>query len=883
MAGDYKTREERRKQSKPNKKTKTKAKSGKGQIIKKAFLIVFFIGILGLVVGGTMFAIYASDAPPIDEVLLTDPVASEVLDINGDVFAVLGAENRDYVSYDDIPKEVEDAVLAIEDVRFYEHSGIDLRRLAGAVLANVTRGFGAEGASTITQQIVKLSFLSEEKTLKRKAQEAWLALKLEQNYTKEQIFEIYVNKIYYGNGIYGIETAAQFYFGKELNELELHERAFLAGVPQRPNGYDPYVYPENAEKRKDLVLTLMEMHGKISEEEMKAAQDIHVTETLIPEEDNVGKPYKYDSFVGQVIKEVEALGDYNVYADGLKIHTTLDPKAQEYTEKMLLTDEIVQFPNDEMQAGLVLLDTKTGEIRAIGGNRFKDIKRGRNYATQLSDRQPGSTIKPILDYGPAIEYLNWSTYEQIVDEPYKYSDGTKINNWDNKHYGQMTIRQALYQSRNIPALKAFQAVGSEKAKEFAANLGLPFDEVFESASIGGIENVSPMKLAGAYATFGNNGMYNQPHTVKKIVFQDGETEVVNKVTSKVAIKDSTAYMVTDMLKDVLSNKAGSTGKRAIIPGLPAAGKTGTTNYSDEEYEKYDLNRNESPVPDAWFAGYTTNYTIAVWTGYDKRSTPIPYKDQRIAMDLYKNLMSYISKDIETPDFKMPKSVVEVAVEKGTNPAKKPSKYTPKSNIVYELFVNGTQPTEESTIFDKLEAPSVSGEYNESNYQVSFTWNHPEQEEKELQFEVTLKTSDGGEQSLGTTTDTTLTIEHAEPGISYTLDVKAISKTQTSSSGTATVTVPEMEEEVPDDIPDNSENPNGNGNGNDNSNGNGNGNGNEGNQDGNTDGNNTPNPGEDNKDENTENPDENEEDVPTDTPPENGNENGNNENNRNNQN
>src|SRR5690606_6830286 len=628
----------------PNKKTKTKAKNGKGQIIKKAFLIVFFIGILGLVVGGTMFAIYASDAPPIDEVLLTDPVASEVLDINGDVFAVLGAENRDYVSYDDIPKEVEDAVLAIEDVRFYEHSGIDLRRLAGAVLANVTRGFGAEGASTITQQIVKLSFLSEEKTLKRKAQEAWLALKLEQNYTKEQIFEIYVNKIYYGNGIYGIETAAQFYFGKELNELELHERAFLAGVPQRPNGYDPYVYPENAEKRKDLVLTLMEMHGKISEEEMKAAQDIHVTETLIPEEDNVGKPYKYDSFVGQVIKEVEALGDYNVYADGLKIHTTLDPKAQEYTEKMLLTDEIVQFPNDEMQAGLVLLDTKTGEIRAIGGNRFKDIKRGRNYATQLSDRQTGSTIKPILDYGPAIEYLNWSTYEQIVDEPYKYSDGTKINNWDNKHYGQMTIRQALYQSRNIPALKAFQAVGSEKAKEFAANLGLPFDEVFESASIGGIENVSPMKLAGAYATFGNNGMYNQPHTVKKIVLQDGETEVVNKVTSKVAIKDSTAYMVTDMLKDVLSNKAGSTGKRAIIPGLPAAGKTGTTNYSDEEYEKYDLNRNESPVPDAWFAGYTTNYTIAVWTGYDKRSTPIPYKDQRIAMDLYKNLMSYISKD-----------------------------------------------------------------------------------------------------------------------------------------------------------------------------------------------------------------------------------------------
>ncbi|MFK4997784.1 transglycosylase domain-containing protein [Bacillus sp. N9] len=266
---------------------------------------------------------------------------------------------------------------------------------------------------------------------------------------------------------------------------------------------------------------------------------------------------------------------------------------------------------------MVLQDTKTGEIRAIGGNRYQDIKRGTNFATTLRDRSPGSTIKPIVDYGPAIEYLNWSTYEQIVDEPYTYSNGTAIRNFDHKHLGQMTIREALYRSRNIPALKAFQAAGREKAREFAANLGLEFDEkeFFESASIGGITNVSPLKLAGAYAAFGNNGVYNTPHTVTKIVLRDGETEVKNKIESRIAMKDSTAYMITDMLKDVISNKPGATGRLAIIPGLHAAGKTGTSNYSNEEFAKYNLSNGD--VPDSWFAGYTTNYSAAVWTGYAK--------------------------------------------------------------------------------------------------------------------------------------------------------------------------------------------------------------------------------------------------------------------------
>ncbi len=789
MSENYQSREERRRKQPATGKTKKKGK--KANLFKRLVLIIFLIGVAGLLVGAGTFAWYAKDAPKLDKTSLIDPVASVILDMDDEIVATLGYEKRDYVDYEDIPKEVEAAVLATEDVRFYKHSGIDPRRLAGAVLANFSRGFGAEGASTLSQQLIKGSFLSQEKTLKRKAQEAWLAIQLEKNYTKEQIFEMYINKINYANGIHGIETASKYYFRKNLDELELQEMAFLAGVPQRPSAYDPYEHPENADKRKNIVLTLMHQHGKISKDEMDKAKAISVTESLIPEEDNKINPYKYDSFVDEVIREVESLGDYNVFADGLTIHTTLDAKAQDYTEKMLLQNEIIEFPDEEFQAGIVLLDTKTSEIRAIGGNRYKDVKRGMNYATQLKDRHPGSTVKPIFDYGPAIEHLNWSTYEQIVDEKYTYSQGTPINNFDSRHLGQMTIREALYRSRNIPALKAFQAVGVDQAHQFALNLGIDFEKV-EAASIGGTVNVSPLQLAGAFATLGNNGLFNKPHTVRKIILRDGETEFKNKIESRIAMKDSTAFMVTDMLKDVLSGKAGATGNAASIPGLPVAGKTGSTNYTSEEKAKWNIPDKSSP--DAWFAGYTTNYTAAVWTGYAKRSQPILPGDLKIAQNLFKNLMTHVSEGIETPDFVMPKSVVKAAVEKGSNPAKKPSKYTPDSNIVYELFVAGTEPKEVSVAFDKLDAPAVTGEYHLAENEILFSWDHNEREEKEIQFDVTIKLANGEKQSLGTISEQSHVITDVEAGGTYSVEVTAVSNNQRSTLGTTSVTVPAAEEE-----------------------------------------------------------------------------------------
>lgn len=789
MADQHKTREELRKQSK---KTKQKKKSGKS-IFKRIVIAAGIFALLCLAGGAATFAYYAKSAPKLDKKLLSDPITSEVYDKNDKLFATLGgAENRDYIEFDQIPDLVKDAVLATEDVRFYKHGGIDIRRLAGAVLANVTRGFGSEGASTLTQQVVKRSFLSEEKTLKRKAQEAWLSIQLEKQYTKDEIFEMYVNKIYYSNNIYGIETASKYYFNKELQDLKLPEAAFLAGMPQSPNNYNPYDYPDRADNRKNIVLTLMHKHGKISKQQMEEAKAISVTKTLVPEKEHTEKnKNNYAAFLDTVIKEAQEQGDYNVYADGLKIYTTLDPKAQEYTEKMLNTNEIVQFPDDKFQTGLTLLDTKTGEVRAIGGYRKQEGRRLYNYATQMNNRHPGSTIKPILDYGPAIEYLKWSTYEQVVDEPYKYSNGVEINNFDQRHLGQMSIREALYRSRNIPALKAFQAVGQDKASEFASKLGLDVTIQGESASIGAVEGISPMKLAGAYATFGNKGIYNKPHTIRKIVLRDGETTVKTSPEPQVAMKDYTAYMISDMLKDTVSNLPGATGSAAIVPGLPMAGKTGTTNYTEKQIAQFNLNR-KTDVPDSWFAGYTTNYTVAVWTGYSDKKRPVSGSEQRIAQQISKNLMAFVSDGSSTPDFSKPKSVVAAEVEKGSNPPRKPSKYTPSENITKELFVVGTEPTKVSEKFDMFESPSVTGEFNEEQNVINFSWSHPRAGEETIQYEVSLSGPDG-KQSLGQTSDTTMTINGPQPGASYTIEVTAIGEEQRSKPGTASVTVPSGED------------------------------------------------------------------------------------------
>lgn len=788
---NYRSRTERKQSEQKKQRPRERGRS----MVKKIMLIILLIMTIGMFSGVAAFAWMIKDAPPLDETLLRDPLASVVYDVNGKKVAELGQQKRIYVSYNDIPKVLEEAVLATEDARFYEHHGFDIVRFFGAVLANIREGFGAEGGSTITQQVVKLSFLTPEKTLKRKVQELWLAIRLEQKYSKHEILEMYLNKIYYSNRAYGVAKAAETYFGKsDLSKLTLPEAALLAGIPQSPNNYNPFTHPEAAEKRRNTVLSLMAEHGFISKEEAEEAKKVPVQSLLTENKQQSDIPY--DSFIDQVIDEVTEKTGLDVFTAGLHIYTTLDPNAQSYVEELLNSDEVIRTNKADFQAGIALVDTKTGEIRALGGGRKKEegVTFGFNYATDTR-KQPGSTIKPIVDYGPAIEYLKWSTYHQLKDEPYQYSDGTPIKNWDGKYEGQMSMRTALARSRNIPALKALQEVGLERAKQFANKLGMGFKEMHEAYAVGGVDKgVSPLQMAGAYSAFGNGGIYIEPHAVKKVVFPDG-TEMDLRPEPKTAMKDYTAFMITDMLKTVVQS---GTGTAANVPGLHIAGKTGTTNYDEKDRRKYGLR--EGAVPDSWFVGYTPNYTAAIWTGFSKKSSEayLSKPEQQYAKQLFKRVISHVD-DGSGGDFKQPKSVVKLAVKKGTNPPKLANEYTPKSEITYEYFVRGyEEPTEVAEDKQEVVEPvkDLRAQYDPTSQTISLSWSYTIDPEQDVSFEVR-QTVDGGKPTvIATTKDSQLTVE-AKKGSVYLFEVYVVTADGTQSApATALVQIPKEEPEQP---------------------------------------------------------------------------------------
>ncbi|MFC4322693.1 transglycosylase domain-containing protein [Litchfieldia salsa] len=798
MSEKYKSREERKTATKNTKKQKKK----KRNILKQIFLTLIILGIIGIVAGATTFFVLAKDAPPLDEALLKDPLSSKVLDKNGDKIYEFGVEKRTYVSIDEIPEDMKNAVIAIEDARFYEHHGLDIIRLVGAVIANFQEGFGAEGASTISQQVIKNSFLSPEKKLKRKAQELWLAFQLENKYSKNQILEMYLNKIYYGVGnTHGVAKAAEIYFGKSLSELELHEAALIAGLGQNPGMHNPFTNPDGAENRRNVVLNQMANHGFITSEEAATAKIVPLEESLV---DAQPEAQPIEAFLDQVKLEIAELGDIDVYTAGLTIHTSFDPEAQSYIDELLNSNKVIEYANDEVQAGIALTNTKTGEILALGGGRNQSETKRRNFALESSN-QPGSTIKPILDYAPAMEYLNWSTYEQIVDEPYTYSDGTPINNYNQKHLGQISLRTALADSRNIPALKALQQVGLERAREFAVSLGIPMEEqIFEPYAIGGTRSgISPLQMAGAYGAFGNAGMYIKPHAVNRVVYAD-DTEVKTAPSPEAVMKDSTAFMITDVMKSVLL--PGGTGRAAYVPGLNIAGKTGTTNYSKEDREKYNIS--SKAVPDSWFSGYTPNYSIAIWTGYADNKQGLVGSEQKIPQILFKSLITYLTEDEEKPDFDVPNSVVKVAVEKGSNPAKLASEFTPKDQIVSEYFHKGTEPTQQSDRYMKLDPPTdININYDENTNQITLSWSYPKNSAN-VSFEIRESIDEGSYKVIGTTKELKYTINNPIPEAIYRYEIVAVSdenKENRSQAGLQEIVIPaKPEDEIEITPPDGEE-------------------------------------------------------------------------------
>ncbi len=708
----YKYRQERKQAEKTRQSQQRDNKPPKRALFwKKVIIVCLVLGLVSTGAGAITFATMVKDTPKLDSAKLVDPLSTKFYDKNGNFIYEYGKEKRTKISYEQVPKVLEQAFIATEDSRFYQHEGIDIKRTTKAIIVNLTGDFGSQGGSTITQQVIKNSFLTPEKTVKRKVQEWDLAYQLEQMYSKHEILMMYLNKIYLGNRSYGVATAAKNYYGIEAQELEkltLAQAAMLAGLPQSPNNYDP-TKPENIEaatNRRNLVLSSMVREGYITEQQKQEASNVPVTEGLVPKSTLQNMPY--EAFFDAAVKEVKAkLKDVDISKDGLSIYTTLDPSAQDYADKMMNTNEIISYPNDQFQGAFVFLDTKTGEVRAIGSGRndYRAEFLGNNFAVEMK-RQPGSTFKPIYDYGPAIENLKWSTGHIIEDKETKYSTGQPISNWDHKYHGNMTIRTALQYSYNIPALLTLRAVGEDKAKTFAKQLGITFDndEVFESYSIGS-NTVNPLAIAGAYSAFGNGGVYNQPHFVQKVAFPNGK-EVSFAQESKRVMNDYTAYMVTDMLRTVVDAGSGIT---ANVPGADVAGKTGTTNFDKKTATKYGYP--SSAANDSWFAGYTPQYTMAVWTGYSKNGTGtyLTGNTTKISQLIFKKMMqTFVT---ETSGFQQPSSVYKV------------------NNELYIKGVSNAEvPPKEKTIWDILGGKDK--DKNKNNYKnKQMNWNQEKQKDK----------------------------------------------------------------------------------------------------------------------------------------------------------
>ncbi|WP_240430423.1 transglycosylase domain-containing protein [Suicoccus acidiformans] len=684
-----------------------------------------FICVLG---GAGLFGYYAMNAPDISAEDLRGQVSSKIFDKDGELIKELGGQNRDLMAVGEVPQVLKEAVLAIEDARFYQHHGVDPIRIVGALVANLRAGEIEQGGSTITQQLVKLSVFStdfQDQTIERKAQEAWLSLQIEQEYSKDEILTLYLNKLFYSNNVYGAKTASKHFFGKPLAEINLGEAALLAGIPQAPSEYDPYSHPEIAQERRDLVLDVMYERDLINEQELSQAKAIQVEDMLVPlnETGIQANDLAIDAYLDVVAQEVQDKLNLNIYTDGLEVYTNMDFAAQKHLYN-IVNDGTVPFPNDQMQTASSVIDVNTGHLIAVIGGRKQEVTMGLNRANTLN-RSVGSTMKPLSAYGPAIEYLNFSTGTLVKDEPYEYSSGDPIENYDYAFKGDQTLREALAGSRNIPALKMLQAVGLDNAYAFLQKMDIHIlnnnqRELVEANAIGG--EMTPIQLSAAYATIANYGTYNKPSAVRQVITSAGTVEDF-QTESREAMKDSTAYMLIDILKGVPGNFAS----RSDIEGLHHAGKTGTTNYTEDQLAQLDIDASTYAAPDGWYAGMTPQYAIASWVGYDNPLEPGHYlslADTALSQDIYREMMTFLTRNATSHDWQQPSSVVEVEIEKYTDPIMLPGPRTPENLRSNELFVKGQEPTEISMTFGQ-DVPAPTGfnaYYDAASHSIVMSWN-----------------------------------------------------------------------------------------------------------------------------------------------------------------
>ncbi|GGF15911.1 penicillin-binding protein 1F [Halobacillus andaensis] len=559
-------------------------------VIVTAFVFFAIIGFLIILFGGRFI---------VSEKDLALNTASTVETKEGEVLERIYTENRTLVDIDDIPAHVQEAFIAIEDGRFYEHSGVDFKAILRAVYRDIIAMDKVEGGSTITQQLAKNLFLTNEKSWMRKTKEVMAAIHLERKYTKDEILELYLNTIYFGSGAYGVEEASKTYFNTSIKDLTVAQGALLAGLPKAPNSYSPFDHPENALNRRNTVLARMEALDMIAAEEMVSLQGATLGEERREEKEETWS----NSYVDAAIREAERV--YHISRDelkrgGYKIVVEMDPDIQRIAADQMKNGEFAPGSQGEVEGAFTLMNQKTGAVAALVGGR--DFKHGeRNRA--LTRKQPGSVIKPLSVYGPALMDKKYIPYSLLVDEERSYGDYTP-RNYDGNYDGFTSIYQAIIESKNAPAVWLLDQMGIDYAKKYLDDLGLSTEDEGLSLALGGLsEGYTPLQLTEAYRSFANEGKVTNGYTIQQIIDRNGEVIHQHEQTEKQVFNKETAWNMTQMLEKTVETGTAQAGSfpKAL------AGKTGTQQHPSVEGENKD----------AWFVGYTPEYVGSLWMGYDQ--------------------------------------------------------------------------------------------------------------------------------------------------------------------------------------------------------------------------------------------------------------------------
>lgn len=630
---------------------------------------------------------------------------------NGEILRLHDKEDRVSIPLSDVPDLVQKAFISAEDARFYEHPGVDVIRIVGAAWADIKAGGYVQGASTISQQLIKLSHLTADKTISRKLEEAVLACQMETRYSKDEILEMYLNYVYFGGGYYGIEAAALGYFGVHAKDLSVAQGAMLAGILKSPSNYAPHLDFEASLARRDTVLSLMAEYGYLDDQGLADAKG----ETMVILHDGTaseeGRNYYVDAAL-QDAMEILQIDSETLLSGGYRIYTAMDSAIQNQCEAIFQQDDL--FPGDA-QGAIVVQEAGTGLIRAmVGGRGAYDTAMAFNRATDIR-RQPGSVIKPVIAYAPALEGYGYTAATMLLDEPTTFAEYSP-RNFGNKYYGWVTLREAVTRSLNVPAVKVLSDIGVSAGKAFAQSCGIPFDpqDTSLTLALGGFTyGVSPLQIAGAYAAFASQGIYNTPTCIQRITDSTGKELYVYEPENRRVMSEQNAYILTSMLQSAIQE---GTGHRLKDLDIPLAGKTGTVGEGEG-------NR------DAWMACYSADYAAAVWIGYDTSQDGALPRDAtggKYPALILEQLFQGLYQDRAPKEFSMPSGVNAYKLDKRTlemfHEPVLATALTPSSAIQTEVFVEGTQPTAQSSYWV---VPSPPGEFRvylggDGKPQIAFT-------------------------------------------------------------------------------------------------------------------------------------------------------------------